>query len=176
MRRILLLFSIVLLAQAEEPDRVERLLAELSEAYGPVGFEGLVRAIMRRELTPYVAGFETDGLGSLIAVAPASDAGAPRMLAAQMDELSLLVKHVTPNGFVKFLPVGGCFDLALVNQRFVILTRNGPVTGLCALKTPHIMSSADRSRIPSRGSLFIDVDATSKRDAEERLGIRPGIP
>jgi endoglucanase len=177
MRRILLLFSIVLAAQAAEPDRVERLLAELSEAYGPIGFEGPVRAIMRRELTPYAARFETDGLGSLIAVAPASDAAAPRlMLAAHMDELSLLVKHITPEGFVKFLPVGGWLDLALVNQRFVILTRKGPVTGVCALKTPHIMSSEERSRIPRRDNLFIDVGATSRQDAEERLGIRPGDP
>jgi putative aminopeptidase FrvX len=50
-----------------ELDRVERLLAELSEAHGPSGFEGPVRAIVRREITPLANSIETDGLGSVIA-------------------------------------------------------------------------------------------------------------
>lgn len=163
-------------ASAQQLDSVERLLADLSNAYGPVGFEGPVRKIMRRELAPYVRTLETDGLGSLIAVAPAV-AGTPRiMLSAHMDEVSMLVKYITPNGYVKLLPQGGWLDQAMINQRYAILTRKGVVRGVTGLKTPHVMSSAERNRIPSRDEMFLDVGATSRADAEERLGIRPGDP
>lgn len=65
---MLVLLLTALAAFAAEGDRVERLLAELSEAHGPSGFEGPVRKIVRREITPLVTRVETDGLGSLIAV------------------------------------------------------------------------------------------------------------
>src|SRR5579872_7318901 len=80
-------------AGAASPDRVERLLEELTNAYGPPGFEEPVRVIMRRELAPLAGRIETDGLGSLIAELKGSDS--PRvMLAAHMDELGMLVKYI----------------------------------------------------------------------------------
>ena len=47
-------------------DDIERLLEEITNASGPTGFEGPVRAIMQRELSPICDEMETDGLGSLI--------------------------------------------------------------------------------------------------------------
>ena len=55
-----------------QPDLYEAdldLLERLSNAYGPTGFEGPVRAIVREELTPVVDSLETDGMGSLVDVA-----------------------------------------------------------------------------------------------------------
>ena len=162
-------------AGAAGQDRVERLLEELTNAYGPSGFEEPIRVIMRRELVPFADHLETDGLGSLIAELRGS--GGPRvMLTAHMDELGLLVKYISPDGFVYFEPLGGWLDQALINQRFVILTRKGSVTGVTGLKTPHIMAPEDRRKIPERENIFLDVGASGRQDAEERLGIRPGDP
>jgi endoglucanase len=159
-----------------QPDRVARLLEELTNAYGPSGFEEPVRAIVRRELIPLSDRVETDGLGSLISILGKSP-DAPRvMMAAHMDELGLMVKYITEQGYVKFQTLGGWLDQALINQRFVILTRKGPVTGVTGLKTPHVMSADERSRLFRRDDMFIDVGASSRADAEDRLGIRPGDP
>ena len=69
--------------------QIERLLEELTNAYGPPGFEGPVRTIMQRELAPLSDEIETDGMGSLIASLN-GDANGPRvMMAAHMDELGL---------------------------------------------------------------------------------------
>jgi len=163
-------------ATRAQTDRAAHLLEELSNAYGLSGFEGPVRVIVRRELTPLADRIETDGLGSLIAVL-GRNADAPRvMMAAHMDELGMMVKHVTENGYVKFQTLGGWLDQALINQRFVILTRKGEVRGITGLKTPHVMAPEERGRITRRDDIFIDVGATSRQDAEERLGIRPGDP
>jgi endoglucanase len=158
-----------------QTDRAAHLLEELSNAYGPSGFEGPVRVIVRRELTPLADRIETDGLGSLIAVL-GRNADAPRvMIAAHMDELGMMVKHVTENGYVKFQTLGGWLDQGLINQRFVILTRKGEVRGVTGLKTPHVMAADERGRVTRRDDFFIDVGAVSRR-MPRLLGIRPGTP
>lgn len=157
-------------------DDLERLLADLTNAHGPTGFEGPVRRIMRRELEPAANAVETDGLGSLIARFDGSVARPRVMLAAHMDELGLMVRRITDEGFLKFQTLGGWLDQSLINQRWIVQTRNGPVLGITGIKTIHVMSVEARGRLFKREDMFIDVGATSRRDAEERLGIRPGDP
>jgi endoglucanase len=158
------------------PDDIERLLAELSEAPGPSGFEGAIRAVVRREITPLVDEVETDGLGSLIARLGDPE-GRPRvMLSAHMDELGLMVRRITAEGYLMFQPLGGWLDQALVNQRWRVLTSRGEVLGVTGIKTVHVMKPDERERIFKREGLFIDVGARNRADAEERLGIRPGDP
>ena len=43
-------------------DNIESLLQELTNAYGPSGFEGPVRSIMQRELSFLCSNVETDGI------------------------------------------------------------------------------------------------------------------
>ena len=157
-------------------DNIESLLEELTNAYGPPGFEGPVRSIMRREFSSLCDHMETDGMGSLMARLGEND-GTPRiMMAAHMDEVGLMVKFVTAEGYVRFQTLGGWLDQALINQRWIILTRNGPVQGVTGLKTVHVMTTEARNQIFKRDQMFIDVGASSLEDAEERLGIRPGDP
>ncbi len=154
----------------------EELLRDLTDAFGPTGFEGPVRAIIRRELDPIVDDIRTDGIGSLIARVRGA-AGSPRvMITAHMDEVGLMVRHVTPEGYVKFQTLGGWLDQALINQRWVIHTRNGPVNGVTGIKTVHVMQPDDRTKVFKKEAMFVDVGATDKDDAESRLGIMPGDP
>lgn len=160
-------------APAPAQDRVEKLLEELTNAPGISGQESAVRAIVARELRAMGAAVSTDGLGSVIGEFK-GPAGAPRiMLAAHMDELGLMVKYITADGFVKFLPTGGWFDQALIDKRWIIHTDKGPVLAVSGIKTVHISSPADRNRVFPRDELFLDVGARNKADAEA-MGIRPG--
>ena len=155
---------------------VKKLLKELTNAYGPTGFEGPVRDILRRELTPIADKVETDGIGSIVATQRGKSDRPRIMLAAHMDELGLMVKYITPEGYIKFLPLGGWLDQSMINQRWVILTCNGPVAGVTGIKSVHVMDADERTRLLKRDEMFVDVGATSKEDAETRLGIRPGDP
>jgi len=40
------------------------------------------------------------------------------MLAAHMDEVGAMVRYITPEGMVKFQPLGGWLDQALSDQRW----------------------------------------------------------
>ena len=157
------------------PNR-EELLRDLTDAFGPTGFEGPVRAVVQRELAPLADDIRTDGMGSLIArVRGVTDT--PRvMITAHMDEVGLMVRYVTPEGYVKFQTLGGWLDQALINQRWVIRTRNGPIRGVTGIKTVHVMQPDARTSLFKKDAMFIDVGAADKEDAESRLGIRPGDP
>ena len=157
-------------------DDLEGLLEELSNAPGVTGHEEAVRSIVRRELSPVADAVEVDGLGSLLGRIDGTD-GAPRvLLTAHMDELGLLVRRVTDEGFLTFQPIGGWLDQAIVNQRWVVQTRLGPVLAVSGIKTVHVMQPKERERVFERGELFLDVGAADRADATERLGIRPGDP
>src|SRR5215469_829543 len=170
------LFLLSILAfpnQLQAQDRVQQLLAELSNANAPSGFEAPVRAILQREM--HAAGLETstDGLGSIIGVMPGPTDGPRIMLAAHMDEVGAIVRYVTPEGMVKFQLLGGWLDQALVDQRWAILTAKGPIPAVSGLRSVHVTPTEDRTRVTPRDDVFLDVGATSKEEAEA-LGIRPG--
>lgn len=176
MRPLLATLMAAAISTAADLDRTAKLLQDLSNAFGPSGYEEDVRAIMRRELAPFSDSLETDGLGSLIAVSKKSP-DAPRvMMAAHMDELGMIVRYITPEGYLKFVTLGGWLDQGLINQRYWIKTRKGPVLGVTGLKTPHVMTGDERTRLKLRDDIFIDIGAKSKADAEERFGVRPGDP
>lgn len=161
--------------QEQDLDRTARLMQELTDAHGPSGFEGPVRQILERELRALGAEVRHDGLGSVIGRLPGT-AEEPRiMVVAHMDEVGLMVRHITPEGFVKFQTLGGWLDQALIDQRWMIRTRRGPVHAVSGIRTAHITPSAMRDRVFPREEIFLDVGARSREEAEA-LGIRPGDP
>jgi endoglucanase len=162
-------------AQTDSLDPLEGLLKELTEAHGPTGYEGPVRKIMRREFAPLADDLQTDGLGSLIArLDGGSDVRV--MMTAHMDEIGMIVRRIRPDGYLTFQTLGGWLNQALINQRYIIMTRKGPIRGITGLKTPHVTPQSERPNLHDRDRIFIDVGARDKADAEERLGIRPGDP
>ena len=107
-----------------------KLLKQLSEASGVPGHEGRLRDLVRAQLRPHVDRITTDAMGNVIGFRAGSGKSGPRlkvMLAAHMDELGLLVRRITPEGYLKFQTLGGWLDQAIVNQRWFVLTSNGPV-------------------------------------------------
>ncbi len=167
------LLSIAFPAGVLSQDHAEQLLVELSNASAPPGFEGSVRAILQREMRAAGLEVSTDGLGSVIGVLHGTTDRPKIMLAAHMDEVGAIVRYITPEGMVKFQPLGGWLDQAMVDQRWTILTTKGPVFAISGLKSIHVTPQEERGRVTPRDDIFLDVGATSKSEAEA-LGIRPG--
>ena len=160
-------------AQPQDPG--VQLLEALTNAPGPSGFEGPVRDIVTIGLNELGAEISHDGLGSVIGRFDGPP-GSPRvMVTAHMDEVGLLVQYIRPDGFIKFKTLGGWLDQALIDQRWVINTRDGRVHGVSGIRTIHVTPGSERNQVWGRDTISIDVGATSQADAE-RLGIRPGDP
>lgn len=154
-------------------DATARLLQTLSEAPGPSGFEEEVRKIVVAEYTALGAAIEYDGLGSVLATLPGQPAGPRIMVTAHMDEVGLMVQHITPDGFLRAKVLGGILDQALPDQRWTVLGRKGPVVAVSGLRTTHVLPPAQRAVVWSLDETFFDVGAAS-RDEVEAIGIRPG--
>ncbi|HOG47730.1 MAG TPA: M42 family metallopeptidase [Anaerolineae bacterium] len=156
-------------------DATEQLLKELTEAPGLPGYEGEARAVMRRALEGTAAEITQDGLGSLIATLPGS-AERPRiMLAGHLDEVGFIVRFITENGFIRFLPLGGWWDQVLLAHQVVIKTRKGDVVGVIGAKPPHMLKEEERNKVVEKDAMYIDVGASSRAQVEE-LGVRVGDP
>jgi len=150
----------------------EQLLKELTEADGVPGYEGEVRTIVREYLLP-LGEIETDRVGSV--VCRQGEQGPRVMLAGHMDEVGFMVQHITKDGFVKFLPLGGWWDQVLLGHRVVIKTHNGPVLGVIGAKPPHVLPADERKKLVQKKDMYIDIGATS-RDEVKEAGVRLGDP
>ncbi|NOT33798.1 MAG: M42 family metallopeptidase [Candidatus Eisenbacteria bacterium] len=156
-------------------DRSLKFLKDLVEAHGAPGFEGDVSKIMAGYLKG-VGPITKDRLGSFICEKKGTTAGPRVMLAGHLDEVGFLVKSVTKEGFVKFLPLGGWWGHVVLGQRLIIKTRKGDVIGVVGSKPPHELMDEDRKKVLEIRHMYIDVGATSDWDVKKKLDIRPGDP
>jgi endoglucanase len=166
----------VLLGQGAQLDATAKLMKELTEAHGPTGSEEPVGKIVARHLQPLVSDMKVDGLGSIIGTKRGSSDSPRIMLAAHMDEVGFIVKTITPDGFIYTNPVGGWRDPVLLAQRWVIMTRKGPVVAVSGAKTTHVMSADAKNRPVPQQDVFWDVGARTREEAMDILGIQPGDP
>ena len=157
---------------------LKELLARLAEARGISGYEGAVREIVEEELREHVDEIRTDKLGNLIA--SKSGKSPSVMIAAHLDEIGLMVKHIEPEGFLRFSTIGGWFDQTLLNQRVVLQPQpegegGDIVYGVIGSKPPHRMKKEEREKVIKAEDMFIDIGAKSEEEVS-KLGITIGTP
>jgi len=156
-------------------DSTERLLKELTEITGISGYEKDVAKAIEKHLRP-VSKVSYDKLGSIICRKDGK-AKAPRvMLAAHMDEVGFLVKQITKEGYIKFIPIGGWWSQVILGQRVVIRTRKGEVVGVVGSKPPHELDDEERKKVVEIKDMHIDVGAARGFDIQKSLGVRVGDP
>lgn len=153
-------------------DDTVQLLKSLTEAHGVPGYESEVRAVLREYFEP-LGDVSQDKLGSLICH-KAGD-GPRVMLAGHMDEIGFMVRHITEEGFLKFLQLGGWWDQVLLGQRVIIKTHKGDVPGVIGAKPPHLLDAEERDKVVKKKDMFIDIGSTSVEDVEA-AGVRVGDP
>jgi putative aminopeptidase FrvX len=145
------------------------LLKKLCNASGVSGFEGNVTEIMKKEFKKTCENVEVDGFGNIIA---RKGRGKRKiMLAAHMDEIGLMVKHINDKGFISFVKIGGIDDRLLINQRVVIKTKKGDIPGVIGSKPPHLQKEEEKKKVLKHDELFIDIGAKDEKDAGKRVSI-----
>ena len=155
-------------------DFTSQLLKDLTEADGIPGYEAPIREIVRKYLSP-LGNLSQDKIGSVICEKKGKSETPRVMLAGHMDEIGFMVKHITKEGFIKFLPLGGWFDQVLLGQRVTIQTRKGGVIGVIGAKPPHMLTSEDRRKVVEKKDMYIDIGAVSQDDVD-KSGVRVGDP
>ena len=134
------------------------LLRELTQTPGIASREDLVRNVVAKHLRPLVDDLAVDALGNLIGRRKGS--GGPRIaIAAHMDEIGFLVRHIDDSGFLRIQRVGGFDPRVLVAQRVMVHPRVGdalPGVLQPGTKPIHLQQAGDKSDLKLE-DLFIDV-------------------
>jgi len=152
------------------------LLKEMSDAFGVSGYESDVFGILKTRMESH-ADIKRDGIGSFIATKKGQSERPKIMFAAHMDEIGFIVKEVTKDGFLKFIPIGGWYACNLPGLRVRVRTKKGVlVPGVIGLKPIHDLSPEERKKVPDMEKMYIDIGATTNFDIKEKFGIRPGDP
>jgi endoglucanase len=153
---------------------LEKLLIELSNAFGPSGFEGEVREVFRKSVVEYTE-ISYDNLGGIIATHQGSSVKPKILLVAHLDEVGLLVRGILPSGYLKVVPLGSWFTPTLLAQQVLVRAKNGVHIGVIGSKPPHYMSEEEKNRQIKIGDLYVDVGASSREEVAA-LGIEVGNP
>ncbi|MGB9740498.1 MAG: M42 family metallopeptidase [Candidatus Bathyarchaeia archaeon] len=155
--------------------RLAETLEKLSNACGVAGREDEVRSLMKDMLKNYVDEVKEDKMGNVIGVKKGEKNAPKVMLAAHMDEIGLLVKTISKEGFLQFTKIGGIDDRILLAQKVLVYTEKGPLHGIIGSKPPHIQKEEERKRILTYDELFIDIGAESQEEAK-KMGVKIGDP
>lgn len=148
-------------------------LEKLSNACAITGREEEVAGLMKKYLKPHVDEVLEDKLGNVIGIKKGKKNAPKVMLAAHMDEIGLLVKTITKEGFLYFAKIGGIDDRILLAQKLIVHTEKGPLHGIIGSRPPHIQKIEERQKVITSDELFIDIGATDQAEAK-RMGARIG--
>lgn len=143
------------------------LIKKLVEAYGPSGFEDHMRGMIRPEIEKYADEISVDAMGNLIARKKGTGDGLKVMIAAHMDEIGLMVSHITDDGFCRFTNIGGIYPHTLLGSR--VQFADGRIGIIYSDRI------TDRSKVHGLDKHYIDVGASSKADCPVQVGDAVGF-
>jgi endoglucanase len=129
------------------------------------GYEDRIRDIVRREFDDAVNRVETDAMGNVVGTLKGQSDYAV-VVAAHMDEISFMVKHVTDEGFLQVDALGGWDPRVLKAQRATVHTSDGDVPGLIGSPPPHTMDEEDLEDSPEIEDVYIDLGLDGGAAAE----------
>ncbi|PID84792.1 MAG: aminopeptidase [Chloroflexi bacterium] len=146
---------------------MNNLIKKLVEAFGPSGFEDGMRDLIRPEIEKFADDISVDNLGNLIALKKGDGSGVKVMIAAHMDEIGVMVSHITDEGFCRFTNIGGVFPHNLLGSR--VQFANGTIGVVFSDRI------TDYSKIHGLDKHYLDVGASSKDDCPVRVGDPAGF-
>ncbi len=151
-------------------------IEELSNAFGPSGFEDDVVEVIKRHST----GLDVcvDPMNNVYASLKGNSGNRPViMLDAHSDEVGFMVQAITPKGLLSFLPLGGWVATNVPAHPVVIRNSRGQlVKGITTSRPPHFMNEAQRDKKLVLDDIYVDIGATSRHEVVDDFGIEPGDP
>lgn len=148
---------------------MEQTIKELCALNATSGREEAVREYLIKEIEPYTETF-TDVSGNLHVYKKGKNPAKKKvMLASHMDEVALIITYITDDGFLKFAPVGGIDSRVVFGGR--VLVGEKLVSGVVGSKPIHLLKKDESDKVPDFDSLYIDIGAQSKEDAEKYVNL-----
>src|SRR5215218_9464894 len=150
-----------------------QLLHRLLTAPGPPGHESEAARVWREAAEGFADEVTTDTLGTTVARVNGKGDGPLMVVVGHVDEIALLVSHVSDKGFLHVVQSGGWDAQVLVGQRVEVLARNGVVPGVVGRKPPHLTDAEERKKAAELKSLHVEIGAHGARVMA--FGLEPAL-
>ena len=135
------------------------------------GFEQPVARIVRKRMEKFADKVTTDLHGNVI-VALNPEAKPRVMLAGHIDQIGLMVKYITDEGYLYFVAVGGVDLAVLPGSKVTVHGHDGPVVGVIGRKPIHLMKPDERNggKLEVQ-DLWIDLGVKDKAAALAKVSV-----
>ncbi|KTD11976.1 endo-1,4-beta-glucanase [Legionella gratiana] len=150
-------------------------LAKLTDLAGASGFEKSVRDAVKQQWQQSMSHVAVDGMGNLIGRYKDNAKGPHVLLMAHMDEVGYMVESITPDGFLKIIPLGGIPASVIFAQRWTVSTPKGPILAYSGMDSTHLLEETKKNKLPAVNAIFLDIGAETKEQAEAQFNVRPGL-
>lgn len=156
-------------------DRI-KVIEELSNAFGPSGFEDEVVEVILRHADGLDV--EVDPMNNVFARLQSNSGNRPvLMMDAHTDEVGFMVQAITPKGLLSILPLGGWVVTNIPAHPVVVRNSKGQlIKGITTSRPPHFIKETERDKKLTLDDIYVDIGATSRKEVIEDLGIEPGDP
>ena len=142
----------------------------LCTRFGPTGCEDEVRDYIRAQAEPFADELFEDANGCLLVFKKGrTRPNKTILLAAHMDEVGVIVKSITDQGYLKFRFVGGVDRRVVIGKKLFLGEKRIP--GVIGRKPIHLMTRDEFKTVPKLDSLYIDIGADSKEEAEKLVSV-----
>ncbi|PNL60105.1 1,3-beta-glucanase [Legionella anisa] len=153
----------------------EHSLAKLTDLAGASGFEKSVRDAVKQQWQPSMNRITVDGMGNLIGQYKTNQKGPNVLLMAHMDEVGYMIESITPDGFLKIIPLGGIPSSVIFAQRWMVSTPKGAILAYSGMDSTHLIDEVKKNQLPKGNAVFLDIGAETKEQAETKFNVRPGL-
>ena len=152
-------------------------LKRLLNTPSPSGFETQGQKVWINYIREFSDSVEVDSYGNAFdTLNPIGTEGDPSILmSGHVDELGLMVSHITEDGFLYFKGIGGVDRTLIRGQRMTIHGSNGPVPGVTGLLAIHLQEPDDRNKVPELHMMHIDIGVSTRKEAERLVSVGDAV-
>ena len=145
-------------------------LKDLIEAPSPSGYEQPAARVVRKRMEGVAEEIRTDVHGNTICLL--NGKGKVRvMLSGHCDQIGFMVKYINDEGFIYFAPIGGFDENIVAGHRVNVHTAAGAVPGVVGKKAIHLMDAEESKKSVEIKSLWIDIGARNRKEAQKAVGV-----
>src|ERR687894_1692944 len=147
------------------------LLHRVLTAPGPPGHESRPARVWREAAEGFADEVTTVRLGTTVARVGGRGEHPLMAVVGHIDEIALLVSHVSEKGFLHVVQSGGWDPQVLVGQRVEVHTRDGVLPGVVGRKPPHLTDAEERKKAMRLKDLHVDIGAKDGDEARSLVAV-----
>lgn len=151
------------------------LVRRYTQIFGPSGREDQVITAFLEDMQQLGLEASVDPLGNVTVPLKPPEAHHPHILiTAHLDEIGLVIRNITDDGFVQVHRIGGVHDRVVPGLRLVFQNdRNELVEAVAGVKSKHLSNSGDLNGNQSLDDLYFDLLVSSAEQVHQ-LGLHVG--